>query len=108
MFNQSITCSTFNQMSFQIHFKNSEIKNTTLEILDTVRRVGAKGFLVGGCIRDALLDKHSSQRYRHRSLWFRAKKVGIYSQRKILTQLCGQKFWCIKNKKFTHRCFYPL
>ena len=56
MFNQSITCSTFNQMSFQIHFKNSEIKNTTLEILDTVRRVGAKGFLVGGCIRDALLD----------------------------------------------------
>ena len=56
MFNKTITCFTFNQMSFSLHFENSKIKHTTLNILDTVRKVGGQGFLVGGCIRDTLLD----------------------------------------------------
>ena len=43
-------------MSFSLHFENSKIKHTTFFILDTVRKVGGQGFLVGGCIRDTLLD----------------------------------------------------
>ena len=95
MFNQSITCSTFNQMSFQIHFKNSEIKNTTLEILDTVRRVGAKGFLVGGCIRDALLDIPAKD-IDIEVYGLELKKLEFILKEKFLLNYVGKNFGVLK------------
>ena len=42
-------------MSFSFQFVNKTLKETCFTILDLVRQEGGKGYLVGGCVRDALM-----------------------------------------------------
>ena len=82
-------------MSFTLHFENSKIKNTTLDILDTVRKVGGQGFLVGGCIRDALLDIPAKD-IDIEVYGLEMKQLEIILKKKFLLNYVGKSFGVLK------------
>ncbi len=82
-------------MSFMLHFENPEIKDTTLDILNTVHRAGAKGFLVGGCIRDGLL-KIPAKDIDIEVYGLEMKKLELILKKKFLLNYVGKSFGVLK------------